>query len=95
MFEPGEVPTVAAGNPATGVHSGVGVGVGVFVLVGDGWGVGVGGVPGHTLSPMIANGFSTVVLLEPPPPQLIISAVAKKDTTGTSTRHRFRQIIEP
>jgi DNA-binding transcriptional LysR family regulator len=74
----------------------VGVGVGVLDLVGDGFGVGTGGVPGHTLRPMIANGFATVVVvLEPPPPQLMISAAVKKDSTGTSTRHRRRQIIKP
>lgn len=93
VLEPGAVPTVAA---ATGAHSGVGVGVGVLDLVGEGFGVGTGGVPGQTLSPIIAKGFSTVVaLLEPPPPQLMISAAAKKDSTGTSTRHRRRQIIKP
>jgi hypothetical protein len=70
---------------------GVGVGVG---LPGFGVGVGSGGGPVHTLSPkMVTKSFDILELLEPPP-QLIISAAARNDSTGTSTRHLRRQIIE-
>lgn len=91
-LEPGAVPTVAI---ITGVQAGVGVGVGVWLLVGVGFGVVEGGGPAHTLIPMMdVKLTAVVVLLELPPPQLMISAAARKDSTGTSTRHRRRQIIE-
>ena len=87
----GEAVRQTAPEVTTGVQIGVGVGVG---LPGVGVGVCGGGRPAHTLSPMIVRKlFDTVELLEPPP-QLMISAAARKDSTGTSTRHRRRQIIE-
>ncbi len=65
-------------------------------MVGVGFGVVVGGGPRHTLNPTIDLKLATVVELpELPPPQLMISAAARKDSTGTSTRHRRRQIIKP
>jgi hypothetical protein len=90
---PTAVPTEVAS--AIGVQIGVGVDVGTMPLVAVGLGVGIGGAPAHTLSPINASKETGVAVPELPPPQLIISAAARKDSTGTSTRHRRRQIIKP
>ncbi len=81
-------------DTAIGEQIGVGVDVGTMPLVAVGLGVGIGGAPVHTLSPINASNETGVLLPELPPPQLIISAAARKDSTGTSTRHRRRQIIK-
>ena len=86
------VPTEA--DTAIGEQIGVGVEVGMWPLVAVGIGVGIGGAPSHTLSPINASKETGVLVPELPPPQLIISAAARKDSTGTSTRHRRRQIIK-
>ncbi|MBF6559614.1 MAG: hypothetical protein IVW56_04910 [Candidatus Binataceae bacterium] len=81
---------------ATGLHCGVGDGLGVGTLVGVGVGVGTGGDPEQIATAIIPlKNWGTVVTGKPPPPpQLNISAAARKDSTGTSTKHRRHQFIK-
>jgi hypothetical protein len=82
----------------TGEHAGVGVGVGVcfLVLVGIGVGVGACGAPVQITMEdsevRIAAGIGAPLELPPP---LNHSAVARNESTGTSTRHLRQQNIEP